>query len=125
MELWGGIECSINRVQDRYSNQLDLNGHWTRHYDIDNFANLGIKTLRYPVLWEGLEEGTHWRDTTIHLNKCREYGITPIIGLVHHGSGPRYTDLMQDSFITGLTDFARKVASEFPWVQYYTPINEP
>jgi len=125
MELWGGIECSINRVQDRFSNQLDLNGHWTRYDDIDNFANLGIKTLRYPVLWEGHEEGKHWRDTRIHLNKCREYGITPIIGLVHHGSGPRYTDLMQDSFITGLAEFARKVASEFPWVQYYTPINEP
>jgi dTDP-4-dehydrorhamnose reductase len=78
MELWGGIECSINRVKDHYSNQLALQGHCTRYCDIAKFAELGIKTLRYPVLWEGHQDEKCWIDTRIHLNKCHENGITPI-----------------------------------------------
>ena len=27
LELWGGVECTFNRVRDRYFNQLESNGH--------------------------------------------------------------------------------------------------
>jgi dTDP-4-dehydrorhamnose reductase len=51
--------------------------------------------------------------------------ITPIAGLVHHGSGPRWTDLTQPSFAEGLTAYASAVAHRYPWIDAYTPINEP
>ena len=51
-EVWGGIECTINRVNDHYRDQLYLAGHYTRAEDIERFAALGIRKLRYPVLWE-------------------------------------------------------------------------
>ena len=51
-EIWGGIECTINRVGDTYRDQLDISGHYERPGDIDMFGGLGIKKLRYPVLWE-------------------------------------------------------------------------
>ena len=51
-ELWGGIECSVTRVGDRYVDQLERSGHATRPDDLDRFAGLGLRTLRYPVQWE-------------------------------------------------------------------------
>lgn len=52
LELWGGVECTVNRVGDRYFEQLKRTGHDHRLDDLDLFAELGIKALRYPVLWE-------------------------------------------------------------------------
>ena len=60
--LWGGLECTINRVQDKYFSQLERNGHGSRLGDVESFASLGISAIRYPVLWEqiapkGLDRG--------------------------------------------------------------------
>jgi dTDP-4-dehydrorhamnose reductase len=52
-------------------------------------------------------------------------GITPIVGLVHHGSGPKYTSLTDPDFPVQLAAFAALVAGRYPWVEYYTPVNEP
>src|SRR4051812_24647334 len=55
LELWGGVECTINRVGHRYFNQLALSGHWERaDQDLERFAALGLRTLRFPLLWESL-----------------------------------------------------------------------
>ena len=51
--------------------------------------------------------------------------ITPIVGLVHHGSGPRYTDLLDSCFPEKLAEHARAVATRYPLLEYYTPVNEP
>jgi dTDP-4-dehydrorhamnose reductase len=52
MELWAGVECTVNRVRDRYRDQSVLTGHHDRIEDLAAFAKLGIRRLRYPVLWE-------------------------------------------------------------------------
>jgi hypothetical protein len=52
MELWGGHECTVNRVADRFCDQNRLTGHDDRIEDLQLFAELGVKALRYPVLWE-------------------------------------------------------------------------
>jgi hypothetical protein len=44
---------------------------------------------------------------------------------VHHGSGPRHTDLLDPAFATGLADYAGAVAARYPWVTDWTPVNEP
>ena len=41
LELWAGIECTRNRVGDRYLDQLELSGHDRRIEDLDLFAELG------------------------------------------------------------------------------------
>ena len=129
MELWGGIECTINRVQDVYLDQSDYSGHYTRTGDIELFAGLGIKKLRYPVLWEKHEPEAgitiNWTETQAKLQSIRENGMEPIAGLVHHGSGPRFVHMMDESFINGLASYARQVAEKFSWINYYTPVNEP
>ncbi|KAA8481709.1 dTDP-4-dehydrorhamnose reductase [Arcticibacter tournemirensis] len=129
MELWGGIECTINRVGNLYLDQLDYSGHYNRTEDLELFADLGISKIRYPVLWERhLPEADidiNWSDTEKRLLKIKELGIDPIAGLVHHGSGPAYVQMTDDSFPKGLAGFATKTAAKFPWIKYYTPINEP
>lgn len=95
VEIWGGVECTCRRVGDSYSDQLTRNGHRARLTDLDRFADLGLRTLRYPVLWEHVapESLDHprwgWHDE--RLVRLRELGIEPIAGLVHHGSGPPCT----------------------------------
>jgi dTDP-4-dehydrorhamnose reductase len=129
VELWGGLECTINRVGERYNDQLESNGHYDRPDDLDRFAELGIRTLRYPLLWEriaprGLAEAD-WSWADRQMEKMRRLGLRPIIGLVHHGSGPRHTSLLDDSFAEGLAEFAGAVARRYPWVEDFTPVNEP
>jgi dTDP-4-dehydrorhamnose reductase len=64
-----------------------------------------------------------WADE--RLERLRELGIRPIVGLVHHGSGPRHTSLIDPAFPEKLAEFARAVAERYPWVEMYTPVNEP
>lgn len=47
------------------------------------------------------------------------------MGLVHHGSGPRHTSLLDPDWPVKLADYAASVAQRYPWVDAYTPVNEP
>ncbi|HEY0369701.1 MAG TPA: hypothetical protein VGC85_08905, partial [Chthoniobacterales bacterium] len=129
LELWGGVECTINRVGDRYSSQLTRNRHRTRLSDLDRFAELGLRTLRFPILWDELGDdslgGKAWRQVDAQLERMRELGMRPIAGLIHHGSGPRETSLIDPRFPEKLAAFARRVAERYPWIDAYTPVNEP
>ncbi|XHX79062.1 MAG: family 1 glycosylhydrolase [Stenomitos frigidus ULC029] len=129
LELWGGIECTVNRVGDRYFEQLERNGHATRIEDLDRFAALGIQAIRYPILWEqiapdGLERAD-WSWADERLAYLDALGIRPIGGLIHHGSGPRHTSLIDPAFPEQLAEYARAVAQRYPWITHYTPVNEP
>lgn len=128
-EVWGGIECTINRVQNNFYDQLEMAGHYSRDSDIDLIAGLGVKKLRFPIIWEKHEPERgapiDWSWTDNRLQQLRQHGITPIVGLVHHGSGPAYTNLGSRSFAMGLGNYAAKVAARYPWIEYYTPVNEP
>ncbi|WP_289501214.1 family 1 glycosylhydrolase [Gloeocapsopsis sp. IPPAS B-1203] len=129
VEIWAGLECTVNRVGDEYFDQLQRNGHATRVNDLDLFAELGIRTIRYPILWERIApngiENADWTWADVRLGRLRELGICPIVGLVHHGSGPSDTSLVDPEFPEKLAAFARAVAERYPWVTHYTPINEP
>ncbi|HMF73749.1 MAG TPA: family 1 glycosylhydrolase, partial [Flavitalea sp.] len=128
-EIWGGIECTINRVGNNYRDQLLYSGHYERPEDITAFATLGVSALRYPILWEKHQsaenENIDWAWTEQQLKKIRIHGIQPIAGLMHHGSGPLFTDLTDKDFPVKLARYALRVAEKFPWIEYFTPVNEP
>lgn len=123
------MECTVNRVGDRFFNQLERSGHWDRESDPGLFAALGLRTLRFPVLWELLAPDSldeiDWTWTDARLARTRVLGIRPIAGLLHHGSGPRYTDLLDPEFPQKFGHYARAIAERYPWIDAYTPINEP
>ena len=129
LELWGGVECSLVSVGNDVRNQLVETGHSNRPEDIDVLAELGIKAVRYPILWELVApESPNELDFTWHderLGRLREHGIKVIAGLVHHGAGPRYTNLLDPKFPDLLANYAGQVARRYPWIEDWTPVNEP
>lgn len=126
LELWGGVECTINRVGDRYFDQLDRLGHRTRAAeDLQRFADLGIRALRTGLQWERFEATGSWADFDDMLGHMDRLGIRPIAGLLHHGSGPTSTDLLDPAFPEKLAAYALQVAQRYPHILDYTPVNEP
>src|SRR4051794_26601902 len=86
-EIWGGLECTVCRIGDEFRNQIVETGHFHRIQDLSLIAGLGIRTLRYPVLWETVcpqrfdRADWPWHDE--RLNRLRQLQISPIAGLVH------------------------------------------
>ena len=118
IEIWGGLECTVARIGDDFRDLLAETGHRDRPEDLDAIAALGIRTLRYPVLWEHVApdapDKTDWGWHDERLARLARLGVTPIVGLLHHGSGPRYTDLLDPRFPELLADYAKKVARRYP-----------
>lgn len=129
LEMWAGFECTLNRVGDRQHDQLALTGHYGRIGDLERLAELGVRTIRYPILWEHIAGApvsvSRWAHADAAMRRMRELDIEPIVGLVHHGSGPLHTNLLHDDFAEGLAAFAASVTRRYPWVRRFTPVNEP
>jgi dTDP-4-dehydrorhamnose reductase len=51
--------------------------------------------------------------------------MQPIVGLLHHGSGPVSTNLLDAELPEKFASYAAAVAARYPWVSDYTPVNEP
>jgi dTDP-4-dehydrorhamnose reductase len=128
-ELWGGAEATIVRLHDGYRDQAAETGHRDRPADIDLMAELGLTTVRFPILWEAVAPESpdrldfSWTDDRLAM--LRERGIKVIGGLLHHGSGPKYTELLDPDFPKKLADYAARVAERYPWIEMWTPVNEP
>ncbi len=45
LEIWGGIECTINRVQEEFFDQLEYSGHYIRPTDIDVLVSTNIQKI--------------------------------------------------------------------------------
>ncbi len=129
LELWGGIECSVVRVGDGWRDQIRETGHHGRQGDLRQIADLGIKTLRYPVLWERCTPGqpgaSGWAWHDRQMREMGRLGLQPIVGLLHHGSGPRQVDLLHAGLASGLAAHAGRAAGRYPHVTWWTPVNEP
>ena len=72
------------------------------------------------------------RSTAVGMGRCTPiqssrslHGISPVLGLLHHGSGPQFTSLLDHEFPSYLARYAALVARRYPWVHSYTPVNEP
>ncbi len=129
LQLWGGVECTVVQIGNEFRNQLEETGHLQRLSDLGAIAALGIRAMRYPVVWESIAPDhpdiCDWTWTDERFARLRELDIGPIAGLVHHGSGPRYTSLIDPNFPDLLARHAERVAARYPWVDMFTPINEP
>jgi dTDP-4-dehydrorhamnose reductase len=128
IELWAGPECTFNRVGDRFHDQIVQSGFAERLDDLDRLASLGITRMRFPLVWERTERTLgqfDWSWSDPRVERLAKLGVAPIAGLVHHGSGPRWTNLLDPGFAPRLARFARAVAERYPHIDAYTPVNEP
>jgi dTDP-4-dehydrorhamnose reductase len=130
VEIWASPEPTFARISaDATRDQLAETGHEARDGDIALLGSLGVRASRYPVLWEkcaphaGVAPDFTWARR--RLEALRDEGIEPVVTLVHHGSGPGYTSLVDPGFPEALAAYAGEAARAFPWVRRWTPINEP
>lgn len=128
LQMWGGIECTLNRVGDRFINQCVKSGHKNRLSDLALIKSLGIKKLRYPCLWEEVApkdlDQCNWSYLDERLHELKRLDQDIIAGFLHHGSGPNYTSLIDPDFPEKLATYARHFIKRYPWINDFTPINE-
>jgi beta-glucosidase/6-phospho-beta-glucosidase/beta-galactosidase len=104
----------------------------SRHYDLwrtdfDLVDELGLYHLRYgPPLhstWRGA--GNYdWGFADETFAELKRRDITPITDLCHFGVPDWIGDFQNPEFPELFADYARAFATRFPWVQFYTPVNE-
>ncbi len=129
-ELWGGPASGIVRLGERSVDQIERTGFAARlEADLERLAGLGIARVRLPLAWERIapevagERDWHEADRCVHA--LRGLGVAAVAGLVHHGSGPRGTDLLDPAFAASLAAHARAAAERFPDIAAWAPVHAP
>jgi len=108
-----------------------MSGFGARTGDLERLASLGASAVRFPLLWEKTApdplalNDPDWRWADHALPQLARLGLRPLAGLVHHGGGPLAGGVLDDGFAEGLAHYAAAVAQRFPWLDAYTPVNEP
>jgi dTDP-4-dehydrorhamnose reductase len=129
LELWAGPECTVNRVGNVWRDQLEETHFAQRLDDIDRIASLGVRRMRLPLLWERCATASpsafDWRWSDARIERLRACHLDCVAGLLHHGSGPPATHLLDPDFPRRLADYAGAVARRYPDLNAYTPVNEP
>lgn len=125
-----GIECSYPTLQGgRWRlDQMEAIGHYRNwREDFALTVQTGITHLRYgpPLHLVCIGPGRYdWSFTDAVMPEMQRLGITPIIDLCHFGV-PDWLETFQNPELpAALTAYARAFAERYPWVRFYTPINE-
>lgn len=125
-----GIENSNPTIQNGQVrvDELEKCGHY-QHWrkDFDCVQKLGIQFLRYgpPIhtTWLGVEK-YDWSFADETFADLRRRGIAPIVDLCHFGVPDWLGNFQNPDFPALFAGYARAFARRFPWVQFYTPVNE-
>ena len=99
--------------------------HWSRDFDL--VEEMGILWLRYgPPLhttWTG-PVSYDWSFADETMADLKRRGIEPIVDLCHFGVPDFIGDFQNTDFPDLFYNYAFAFAQRFPWVRYYTPVNE-
>jgi beta-glucosidase/6-phospho-beta-glucosidase/beta-galactosidase len=126
-----GIECSYPTIRNgtHRVDELELCDHYRRWRE--DFAltwELGIRTLRYGPPYYRIHTGPgryDWTFTDEVLPALRELGLVPVMDLMHFGVPDWLGNSFQNPELPRyFAEYAAAFAARYPWVQYYTPVNE-
>ena len=125
-----GIECSYPTIEHRRwrCDQMETTGHY-RHWqeDFELCRRLGITHLRYGPPLHLIFRGPgsfDWSWIDAQMAELERYGPEPIVDLCHFGL-PDWLQTFQNSeLVPALAEYAGAFAERFPWVRFYTPVNE-
>jgi len=110
---------------------LDLTKHTEFvEEDLNLVDSCGLKMMRYSAPWHSIERAPgvyDWTWLDRALNCFQELGIEPILDPLHHTSFPAWLDggFANPKFADLYLRFVEHIAARYPWIQYYTIINEP
>ena len=127
-----GIECSYPTIQqDGKTIRRDLleecghTKHWRR--DLELVRELGLRVLRYGLPYYAIQTGPDtydWSFADQVMNEMKRLEITPILDLMHFGVPDFIGDYQNPELPLHFANFCEQVAQRYPWVRYYTPVNE-
>ena len=125
-----GIECSYPTIGNGTirRDQLEECGHYTHmKQDLQLVKDLGLKVLRYGLPYYKVHQAPgkyDWSFADEAMNEIQQLGITPILDLLHFGLPDWLGNFQNPEFPLHFADYAGAVAERYPWVRYYTPVNE-
>jgi beta-glucosidase len=124
-----GIECSYPKVNDGTRvDELQSTGHYENwKLDLKLVRELGLRYLRYgPPLYKIFLGPKHydWSFLDPVMAEMRRIGVVPIIDLLHFGLPDWLVDFQNPAWPDYFAEYARAFAERYPWVRYYTPVNE-
>ena len=128
--VFTGIECSAPVVaRGLRQDELRKTGHWDRYAeDFALIAGFGIRYVRYGIPFHVVarEPGRmDWEWTDRALDALQRAGLIPIADLMHFGVTDDLSGMGDPRLVDRYTEYAAAFAERFPWVRYYTPVNEP
>jgi beta-glucosidase len=124
-----GIENSYPTISTgRRIDEMEKCGHYDRYVeDFGLVRELGLGALRYgPAYYRthAAPDRFDWSSADDPMILLRQMDIEVIADLCHFGV-PSWLGGFQDpAFPVLFADYARAFARRYPWVRYYTPINE-
>src|SRR4051812_24696869 len=104
----------------------------TKHYERwrDDFRllkELEIEYLRYGPPYFSIHTGPgkyDWSFTDETFKALQEQKVTPIVDLCHFGVPDWIGNFQNPDWPKLFVEYARTFARRFPWVRFYTPVNE-
>jgi beta-glucosidase len=103
-------------------------GHYQRwKEDFALVKELGLEYLRYgpPYYREHLAPGKYdWNFARQTFPELRRLGIEPVTDLCHFGVPDWVGDFQNPDWPELFAEYGGAFARQFPWVRFYTPINE-
>ena len=125
-----GIECSYPSIDGGRvrRDQLAECGHYDRwREDFRLVQELGLRVLRYglPLHKVWLGRGRYdWSFADEVMGELKRLQITPILDLMHFGVPDWVGNFQNPELPVLFRDYCTAVAERYPWVRYYTPVNE-
>lgn len=125
-----GVECSYPTIHGgRWRRDLMLaTGHYRRWQDdLELTLDIGATHLRYgpPLHLMFLGPDRYdWSFTDEVLPAMRDLGLTPVIDLCHFGLPLWLENFQNPELAAALAAYAGAFAGRYPWIRFYTPVNE-
>ncbi|MFN2483571.1 MAG: family 1 glycosylhydrolase [Candidatus Limnocylindria bacterium] len=125
-----GIECSAPTIEGGIrQDELRKTGHWDRYAeDFGLIREFGIRYLRYGIPFHvvaQLPRRFDWAWTDRALGALGTAELEPIADLLHFGVTDDLTGMGDPRLIERYARYVEAFVDRYPWVRYYTPVNEP
>lgn len=128
-----GIEGSYPTITGRDGrtlriDQMERTFHYRRwREDLALVRELGLRFLRYGPPYHRVHVGPDrydWEFADLTFAEMRRLGIVPITDLCHFGVPDWLGDFQNTDWPEQFARYASAFAQRFPWVRFYTPVNE-
>ena len=125
-----GIECSYPTIEQGRvrRDELDECRHYERwREDLALVHELGLRFLRYGLPYYRIHQAPgkfDWEFADQAMAELRRLRITPILDLMHFGVPDWVGNFQNPELPLHFAEYADAVAARYPWVRYYTPVNE-